>query len=349
MNIASLLATLKAGIIRLRFVLGGSLLVIVLAVGGAYGWKAYKYRQSPEFALEKLNKALLTGKKEDLAKMVDFRTLAIDLATIIYARRPETPAMGTQDQSVTLLADAIQRLLFTVLEPLKDDKAPPPVPPETPLAPLPYNFFPQVAGKLVLQSHQENAALAGATIRYGRIEQDFPLVLLMEHRGDGWRVTRIANAGDMVRLFVQAENSLQQQRLLAWEEKNASELRRMNGQLDIRSCTAAVTRLSDQKTLLLTAQIVALNRGPHTIHNMNLVGSFTNPDVPALEEKRHINIAVRMPPGEQLIHTYNAELRLDDPGDAALAEAKSLICTISPQAMTLGSGEVLHLREKPRP
>lgn len=349
MKIGNIFATLKATILRLRLVLGISLVVILLAMGGAYGWKTYKFQQSPEFALQNLNKALLAGKKEELAHMVDFRSLATHLATTIYARRPETPATGTRDQSVMLLADAVQRMLLTALEPAKDDKAPPAVPRESPLAPLPANFSSQLVGKLTLQSQKEGVAFAVVNINYGRVEKDFPLLLLMENKPDGWRVTKLANADEVVTLFVNAEHYLHSQRDQALKEKNDEQLGRMNAQLEIRSCTAAVLRLSDKKTVLLSAQLIALNRGPHTIHNMNLMATFTPVSAPNTKYPRRVNIAVRMPPGEHITHTYNAELNMDNPEDAALAAAGPLQCTISPSAMALSSGEVLHLREKPAP
>lgn len=349
MKIANILTGLKATIIRLRLVLGISLAMIVLAVGGAYGWKTYKHRQGPEFALQNINKSLLAGKKEDLARMVDFRALATHLAATIYAHRPQTPAQGTRDQSVMLLADNVQRILLTALEPAKDDKAPPPVPPETPLAPLPANFSAQLAGKLTLQSQKEGTALALVKINYGRVEKEFPLLLLMEDKPDGWRMTKLANADEVVDLFVQSERYLQDQRDQALKEKNDEQLNRMNAQLEIRSCTAASQRLSDKKTVLLSAQLIALNRGPHTIHNMNLLATLTPANAPDKHYQRRINIAVRMPPGEHMTHTYNVELNLDNPEDAALAAAGPLQCTITPSAMALSSGEVLYLREKPNP
>lgn len=349
MKIADVLPTIKATIVRLRLVLGISLIVVLLAVGGAYGWKTYKHRQSPEFTLQNLNKALLTNNKEELSKLVDFRSLATNLATNIYAQRPQTPMAGTRDQSVVLLSDDIQRMLLAALDTPKDDKAPPPVPAETPLAPLPADFSAQFNGKLTLQSKKEGAAFAMVNIRYARVEKDFPLMLLIEDKADGWRVTRLANAEELAKLFVQAEQHLQNQRDQALSEKNAQQLDRMTAQLEVRSCSAAIQQLSDKKTVLLTAQFVALNKGPHTIHNMNLVANFTAKSTPELRVERRINIAVRMPPGEHITHTYNTELQLDKTEDAALAAAGALECTLSPNAMALSSGEVLYLRVKPTP
>ena len=343
------IAALKATLFRLRFQLLLGVLILLVAMGGAYGWRTYQYRQTPEFALENINKYVLSGKRTELATLVDFRALALDLAENIYKQRPDTALLGPASQKTASMADAIQMRLFTELEPPKDVKPAPKLPLEAPLAPLPTDFFAQIAGKFVIQTTRENMALIRAVVDYPRVQQPFPVVLLMERKGGGWRVTRLANADDLVARFVQAEAKLQEQRQQALEEKNASELSRMKAQLDITSCTVAAATLSDRKTVLLTIQVMGRNKGPHTIHNMNLIATLTGSAQSGLAMQRHVNIAARMPPGENLSHTYNAELDMDNPEDAALLKAGKLQCTASPRAMTLSSGEVLYLREKPAP
>ena len=71
--------------------------VVLLAAAGAggwYGWKTWQFRQSPQYAFEQIAQAIATGQSAVLANKVDFRALCTDLATQIYALRPQTPQLG---------------------------------------------------------------------------------------------------------------------------------------------------------------------------------------------------------------------------------------------------------------
>ena len=347
MNIAALLAPVKSLLYRLRYILLGSTVILLLAVGGAYGWKVYTHRQSPEYALEKINQALLTGKRGELAALVNFRSLALDFAQAIYDQRPQTPRNAEGEAGILLMADQVQLALFKALEQIKDDK-PVKIPPEAPLAPLPQDFLAQIAGKLRIHSRQDDLTFVRAEVDYGRAQKKFPILLLMELREDGWRITRLANARDMVALFVDGEKLLQTQREDALAEKNADEQIRMDAQFQVNSCTAAITPLSNSKTVLLTIQIMGHNRGEHSIHNMNLIATLTLPAAagqPAQSLRRHVNLARKVSPGENLTHTYNVELDPANPEDARIIKAPRLQCQVRNRAMTLSSGAVLHIRD----
>ena len=332
---------------RLRFVLLGVALVVLLALGGAYGWKTYKYRHSPDFALENLRKALQPPKPEALAKLVDFRALSLDLARNIYAERPETPRQGnSEEESIALMAETIQRSLLEALENARNpDNAKKPVAANAPLSPVPATLIAQLGNGLAMQSFKDGVALARAEVEYPRAERDFTVVLLLEERpGRGWTVTRIANAGELARQFAGAEQSLQRQRDEAFAEKNQAEQRRMNAQLRITSCTAAARLLADKTTALLSMEILGHNVGKEAIANLNLRVSITGKGA---ELQKQLNMAQRINPGENFAYTWNADISENTPENEALLRAGALQCAAEPHAMTLHTGVLLYIREKP--
>lgn len=345
-RLLAILALLPA---RLRLTLLLTLIIILVAAGGALGWKRYQYRKSPDYAVATLINALAPPRLEQLAALVDFRALAHDFAAHIYAARPQTVRHSADPQeAVALMADEVQRQLLAALEQaLTPEKTRKPLPPDAPLAPLPDTLIPQLAEKLTLRSTRDNLAFLHAEIEYPRAETMFPLILLMEQRpAQGWVVTRVANAQDVVQHFVRAEASLQEQRQRALLEKNQLEQLRMDAQLSILSCTLHAERLSDKKTFLLTLEIFGFDKGPHSIHNLNFDVTIVGAGDPI---QRRLNMARRIAPGEHFSYIWHMDLDPQNPEDKALMAASDLQCMAHPRAMALSSGELLYIRPSPTP
>lgn len=333
----------KAFLLRFRLPILLTLVVLLLAVGGAYGWRYYQYYTGPEHALLKLNAALTNTDQEQLAELVDFRGLAMDFAGAIQSVYP--PA-SPSPESRARIADAIQRMVLNALVEAKEDKPPKDLPPNAPLAPLPPDFIRQLGGNLKLQRALDNVALVQHTVHYSRAERDFPLLLQMTRTPEfGWRITRIINAPDLVQAFKAAENSLKEQQEAAFAEKNADQQLRMDAQFNVISCTVSAGWLSDKRTALMVIEVMGRNTGSATIHNMNFLTTVMNSSQTSLYF-RHLNVARRILPGEQFRHTWTVDLNPREAADARLLAVKGLQCVARPWAMTLGNGEVLHIREK---
>lgn len=322
--------------------------VILLAASGAggwYGWKAWQFRQSPQYAFEQITQAIATGQSAVLANKVDFRALCADLATQIYALRPQTPQLGNSpDSSIFLLSGEIQRqLLANLTAKPEEGKAPEKIDPYAPVAPLPPDFFHQLTKGLELRPGDAHYALLHAPIKHPRADKEGNLLLMLENTRDGWRITRIANTRDLVQYFLDTEATVELQRDKALEERNQLEKRRMNAQLGITACTASTHTLSDKRTGMLLLVVTGFNKGQDGIHNMNLSVTVS---AGGQNSTHSINMAQNLPPGEHFTYTKRVEFEAQDPEFLRLSQAGMLTCTASPVAMTLTRGGVLHLREK---
>lgn len=331
---------------RFRWFLIGTVTLVLLAIGGAYSWKQYQYYKSPEYVFVILQKALLPPQLDILAKYVDFTSLSTDLAQWIYVERPETPREGEGALAVRHLADNIQRALLFALEQIRAAVKVKPPDPKAPLDPLPDGAIAQIVATLKLQPTEHGVAILRAEIKHTQAEQTFILNFLLENRqGHGWLVTRIANAQDIVRQFVAAQENLTRQREEAFQERNRNTQRRMDAQIQVLSCTAHAKVLSEHNTPLLTMSVTGMNMGPASIHNLNFAARLSIADNTI---ERHINMAQRIQPGEHFTQTWNVDLN-DTPEDNALLRAGTLQCSARPHSMVLSSGEWLYIEDKTPP
>lgn len=341
--LAALKAFLKSILalcIRLRWPLLGAATLLLLAIGGAHFWNRYQYQQSAEYALVLLQKALATPQPSVLASSIDFKSLGEDLAYWILQERPHTPHTGDAT-AVARLSDSIQQALLKAVGDVRSNeksKAP-----QASLLPMPDNIIAQIAATLSLQTVQQGVAILRAEVAHTQANHTFVLSLVLEHRaGAGWIVTRLANAQDIVRQFVAAEQARVRQREEALVERNRNAQRRMDGQVQVLSCTAHAKTLHTQNTALLTVAVVGYNSGALSVHNLNFFVELTGAGDAV---QRHLNMAQRMHPGEHFTHTWNTDLN-DTPEDTALLRAGALHCVARPHSMVLSSGEWLYIEEK---
>lgn len=343
----TLLIVVKNFLVNRRKALLLAALLLAVAIGGAVGWKWRQYRQGPLFAAERLKNALKSSKFETLAALTDFRTLSSDLARWILAERPHTPRLGKEEaSSVSLLAEEVQRSLLSALEQAKTpDESPPTLPPDAPLPPWPNDIIPQLTATLQVLYAEETKVFLRANATYPVVKRTIPIILLMEKQpDDAWMLTRVFNAGEAVRQFVEAEAALQRQREEVVEEKNRDEMRKMNAQLELETCAVNAHVLSDKRTAMLLAEITGINKGEHAIYAMNLIMKITGENFTL---RRPVNMARRILPREKFSYVWRQDLDDGQPEDAALLAAPTLQCGVRPQAMTLGNGHVLYLRDMP--
>ena len=277
-----LLSTLAALAREHVLALTVALLVAALAAGGFYGWRYYQYRQSSEYAFVRLQAALSPPKPEELALRVDFNTLSGHLAAAV-ARNFAFFKQGP-DQ-IRSLKDIIQTGLLKKFlskeEPAKgrvEKEENPEKLLQQPLTLLPPDFLTQFIANLGMRPAENGTVLLSSSIRHPLLNQTFPLVLSMEKGPDGWIVRDLVNADELTRQFRDALQARLTARHDVLIRKNAATNKRMDGILPLQSCTASAGLLSDGKTLVLVAHVLARNTGDVSVNNLDLDATFSGPD-----------------------------------------------------------------------
>lgn len=345
-----LLSTLAALAREHVLALTVALLVAALAAGGFYGWRYYQYRQSSEYAFVRLRAALSPPKPEELALRVDFNTLSGHLAEAVarnFAFFKEGP-----DQ-IRSLKDIIQTGLLKKFlskeEPAKghvEKEENPEKLLEQPLTLLPPDFLAQFIANLGMRPAENGTVLLSSSIRHPLLNQTFPLVLSMEKGPDGWIVRDLVNADELTGQFRDALRARLTARHDVLIRKNAAISKRMNGILPLQSCTASAGLLSDGKTLVLVAHVLARNTGDVSVNNLDLDATFSGPDGTKLL-RRFLNAARPVAPGEDFDQRWSIELDGQSPQGRSLLAAGPLTCTATWRTLGLSNAEVLHIVDVP--
>ena len=345
-----LLSTLAALAREHVLALTVALLVAALAAGGFYGWRYYQYRQSSEYAFVRLQAALSPPKPEELALRVDFNTLSGHLAAAV-ARNFDFFKQGP-DQ-IRSLKDIIQTGLLKKFlskeEPAKgrvEKEENPEKLLQQPLTLLPPDFLTQFIANLGMRPAENGTVLLSSSIRHPLLNQTFPLVLSMEKGPDGWIVRDLVNADELTRQFRDALQARLTARHDVLIRKNAATNKRMDGILPLQSCTASAGLLSDGKTLVLVAHVLARNTGDVSVNNLDLDATFSGPDGTKLL-RRFLNAARPVAPGEDFDQRWSIELDGQSPQGRSLLAAGPLTCTASWRTLGLSNAEVLHIADVP--
>ncbi len=320
-----------------------SLMSIFLIGGGILGWYFYTYQQGPKYFVTKLKTAIIERDITSLATMVDFRSIAENFATQIIKTQENTTDTAQEKSNIRALTNTIQKKLLQTF--LKEQKPDAKINIFTPLAPWPNTLLADLGTTLTLLYDMGQEAIACAYIHYPRLLESYPMLFLLQ-RDPTWRVVGVTNTYNLVQTHKQEAYTIEAERAAALASKNADEQARMDAQMNIQSCTIGVSTLSDNTTQLLTIGVVGFNKGPYTIHNMTFNVQITgqSPTSPINETKK-INLAARILPGTYIEENVPVVLDPLNPTDALLIRATTLHCEAKPWAMTLGSKEVLHIRE----
>lgn len=334
-SLAACLKRGKKGII-------GTLVLAIVAGGAFWGWQQYQFKQSPQKALQDIALALQKGNRQSLAILVDFRSLSENFAQQVLQNSPA----GAEFPPVEILAENVQQRILDSFTKTEDPKKAAKPDPYAPLNPMPPDTIAQLATSIEMQQVGATFALARATVDYPRAEKKFTLIFQMEKKkGLGWQIIKIANAQELVHAFIQAQQSIDQQKSNALAEKNAEQQQRMDKQMVVNSCTAVAGMLSDGKTALLSVEVLARNPGPHAVLNFNLEATLNSTKNSEKTQKFLLNLAKRTLQGENLSHTWNITLDPQNPDHQDLLAEKKLQCTARFNNMGLSSGEILFLRK----
>ncbi|MDR3361886.1 MAG: translation initiation factor IF-2 [Desulfovibrio sp.] len=319
----------------------------VLAVGGFFGWRYYQYRQSGTFAFTKLQAALNPPKPADLALCVDFNTLAQHLSTAIAAAYPYLKKGPDQIHTLkNLIQTTLLKKLMTREEPVKEETDPQKLL-QMPLAVLPDDFLAQFNATLAIQQTLgENATLLSTVIKHPVLGQTFSLLLRMDKTPKGWMVRDLINADDLVKQFRAAQLKRMAARRDTLVKKNEATLQRMNKIMPLQSCTAGAGLLSDGKSLILVAQVLARNTSAVTVNNTNISTRFSNAAGEDLLH-RYLSATVNTRPGEDFDHRWTLELDEQSDLGQKILHTGPISCSTSWHVMGLNSSEVLAITDIP--
>ncbi len=330
----------------------GITVVCALCAGGYFGWQEYQRRQTSQFAMEKLREALSPPNPRELAAMVDFHSLANELAKAIV--RHFSFYMQGDDQERN-----ISRMLQTALLRRFREGPPPsktPVNEETSevkalqedLQILPTNFVEQMLNTMTLRENGPGAALLSVKIENSQLKKTFTLIFNMQKTPDGWIIRNIANsnevAGQMAEAMLARHNRLRE----VYLEKNANTAKKMNELLPILSCSADAGLIGNGKFLVMTVHVLARNKGNIQVNNFSADIRILGKDGSEIEQ-RFLNTAKPVGPGEDFNHRWAFELDSQAPLAQKLLMGIPLQCRASWQTLGLNNRQVWHIEEVPNP
>ena len=319
----------------------GLALVALAAALAAAAVRFYLYRTGPDYAFANLRAALVEGDKAGLAAMVDFRALSEDLVLAALTVYPQ--AAGDETRKAEM-QDEAQRLVLKALETGKATK-PEVALPRKLFEPVP--FAPEdviaqfAAGMQLAQSSGETQIRSRFT--HNGLQTDFPLRLLMERRQDGWRVTRLLNARELVSLYKGATDALLAEDKAKLAEKNEKIMARMHAHFHAPQCLASVNLMSSKQEAMLVVKVTANNTDKATLHNVNLLCDVRAGNGTPIYS-RQLNVAQRVYGGGAFSNIWTVVLDADSEDAARLLQAGPLSCTVEPKVMNVGAGEVLYPR-----
>lgn len=323
-------------------------LIAALGTGGYYFYRNWQYRQTSEYAFERLQKALSPPDPHELAALVDFRGVGDDLATSIAAAFPFYQAGDDQLQNVSHKVQAAILARLQSSEPvatepaLSEEEAL-----QKPLVALPRDMARQLLDSMQIRQ-EGNLAYVTARLENPLLSRPFTIVFSMEKGASGWKIRHIVNAKNLgaemraallERYLKQRDVSLRRNALIA---------KKMDQQLPIVSCTADAGPLSDGKTVLMVVHVMARNHGEHRVNNYTLDVDLTGRNGAQITQRR-LNAAFPVSPGEDFDHRWTFDLEAN--GDLARRVMANLPlqCKASWRTMGVDNGEVLHILDLDHP
>jgi hypothetical protein len=315
-----------------------------------FGWRYYQYRQSGVFAFVSFSGALQPPSAEKLAKLIDFNRLSGQLARSIalhyaYLKKGPDQIRDLQDMiQMSLLQRAMSKE-----EPVKGGQTPRQLL-QKPLTVLPDDFLTQFAKNLTVHSppdsSEDNACLLSSSVEHPMLDASFPVVLRMDKSGGGWMIRDVVNSDELVKLFRLAQLKRMAARRDELLKKRTETVRRMNGLIALKACSAGVEKLSDGKTFLLVASVLGRNVGELTVNNTNMEVVFSSGNGNELL-RRNINVAQPVSPGEDYNQRWSLDFEQSDALGQRILKAGGIVCDANWHSMGLANGEVLYLAEFP--
>lgn len=330
---------------------GVVILLVAVAAGGYFAWQQYQFRQSGQYAFEKIRGALNPPQPDQLAHLVDFNAICHEYAVAIARNFPFLMAGPDQTRNIV---HALQKAMLAKFigkdnsnkqfknEETEEQKL------QRTVEILPSDFVTQIYDKLRLQALTPDSALLSVKIDNADLGAPLTLVFNMQKTARGWIVNRAANAGEIVNQVKEALLARHTRLRDIFLEKNSATLKQMNALIPVQSCTADAGLISDGKILLMVVHIIARNVGKIQINNFNLDTIIKGKDGNVIA-RRLLNTAKPVAPGEDFSHRWNFELDSQSELAQNIMSGIPLQCQASWQTLGLGDSRVLHIVEVPNP
>ena len=324
----------------LKFFAGLALVLLLgsLAVGAVL---FYRYRTGPDSIFTNLRAALIEGDKAGLAAIMDFRSLSEDIALAVLAADPQNTAHAHRKAE---MQDEAQRLVLKALTDGKNTKTEPVLPRKlferVPF--MPTDVVPQFAAGMTLEKTADGAQIHARFTHHG-LQKDFPVRLLMERRQGDWRVTRLLNAQELVRLYQGAMDALLAEDEAKLVEKNEKISERMRAHFASPQCLASAHLMGSKREAMLVIKVTAHNKDTTTLHNVNLLIDVRAGSGSSVYS-RQLDVVQRVFGGGEFSNTWTIVLDADSDDAARLLQAGPLSCTVTPKVMSVGAGEILYPR-----
>ena len=329
------------------------LICVCAALAGAgcfYGYKTWQYRQTPEYAFEKIREALNPPDTTRLAKFVDFRRIGNEIAVATAKNFPFFMAGADQERAI---AQIVQSAVLKNILAGADAKLAKPDAEESeeaslsrPLEILPKNFVAQLYESLNLTEAGKNGALIGARIDNPQFKKPFTLVFSLVRTPDGFRVERLVNANELVSQLRAAMLERFAALREVYEKKNAATAKQMEGILPIQSCTADAGLLGDGRTMIMVVHVLARNQSDTRVNNVSVDAEIFGQRGQLLL-RRYLNAAEATPEGGVFKHRWNFEMEGSQDVARRLLSGGRLSCRARWQTLGLNNGKVLHIQEVP--
>lgn len=324
-------------------------LTIALGLTGYYGYGIYLYRQTSAYAVETLKEALNPPDPGRLASLIDFRSVSTDLAQAIARTFPFFKQGPEQEREIR---DSLQKAFLNKLTG-KDSTFYTPQENEArdlqqPLVILPADFNEQMARNISVRENGPDKALLTTRIVNPQFSRTVPLIFNMIREKDGWVVKNLLNAQEITGQ-IRTDLLKRHARLReVYEEKNSLTAKKMDELLPILACSADGGLLSDGKTFILMVHVLARNRGELQANNFSVDVSIRDKSGKEIE-RRYLNTAQPVGPGEDFSHRWSFELDSQEKLAQELMAGIPLNCTAVWQTLGLSNSQVWHIEETPNP
>ena len=338
-------------ILASRAVKGAAIALVcaLLALGAFYGWQYYQFRQSDQFAFERLRESLSPAQPEKLASAVDFNTVASELASGAIRAFPFFRAGPEQEWEIRQMIQSglLRRLRSKETPGAKGESAGMEKLLDSPFSLLPDNFIGQFVQNLSLRKESAHSAYIETRIHHPQLDRDFSPVFRLEKSADGWRVTHLLNGDELaaeLREGLIARQTMREKKII---DKNSATGAQMAALLPGPECQASAGTLSDGRTVIVSIEVRSRNAGDVQVNNMTLDATLSGRGGVAIS--RSLNVAKPVPPGGPFSHRWTIELDAASPEAKKLLWAGALSCRARWRSMGLGNSRVLHVTDSPEP
>ncbi|MCR4667089.1 MAG: hypothetical protein K5657_07325 [Desulfovibrio sp.] len=334
---------IREKISKYKWILIGTIATAIISVGVVFGINYYTYSKSCEYSYGKFQAALTSANMAELAHLVDFKTISSHLAKETAKTFPFYFAGPNQEQKISYTFQThLLKLLRQKPEP-NDDRliTDPAVLLQKPVYVLPPDVVTQVSKNMTLRNQDPHSIIITSHFDHPLLKHSFPLILSMKDTGEGWIISDILNAAEILTEFREIFNQrlLAQKKLIA--EKSKRVVDNMHKTMEIQGCTADAGVISDKKTLLVVVHLLARNKTTLTVKNVNATTDILDAKGNVLLT-RNLNTSQPTGPSADFSHRWTIELDAASDDGQRILNAGPLVCRATWRTITMSNSRVYH-------